>query len=231
LNTLFLSFHFDGANKTIAEQVNLLVTSHGLRTVTGEHLAGGGVSETVKRRIEASDALIAIALADPARPVDVKFDTFRWVYDEIGYARGKDKRVAVLVPSDVDLGAGMHGDAERIAYDAAAPLPAFLKLSETIGIWKSEAGRMATLMLMSEDLATQLNGDLESGACRYRIHPAGDEEPGAWSPVRLRGEIGGILARAKGLKDGDLIEVEVRVNGVRWYSRYEPQLIKVEMKR
>jgi hypothetical protein len=232
VNTAFLSFHFDGPHEKIANQVTSLVTSHNMRSVTGEHLAGGGVSDTVKKRIEKSDALIAIALADPGRPLaNGKFDTYKWVNDEIGWARGKGKSVAVFVPNDVDFDAGMHADAERIAYDSAAPLGAFLKLSQTIGIWKSEAGRTVRLLLIGEDLAATLGGDLENGTCHYRIQGRGLEEPGDWIEARLRGEVGGIALYAQGLKDEDLVEVKVKVGAARWNSRGEPQSIKVEMKK
>lgn len=230
MKTVFLSFHFSDSDKKIAAQVEQLLDSHRLSTKTGEHLGGGNISPTVQKRIEISDALIAVATPDPNQPrANNRFNTYDWVYDEIGFARNKGKPVAVLVPKEVELGTGMHADAERIAYDPAAPLDAFLKLSETIGIWKSEAGRSMKLMLINEELVTALDGNLDFGKCEYRIHP-GNSAPTTWTTASLRGEgLGAIVAFAKGLQDEDLIEVRVETNTSRWYSRSEPQLIKVQM--
>jgi hypothetical protein len=230
VKTVFLSFHFSDSDKKIAGQVELLLESHHIATKTGEHLGGGKIAPSVQKRIEISDALVAIATADPNQPrAGGKFNTYDWVYDEIAFARDNKKPVAVMVANDVDLGGGMHGDAERIAYDPTAPLDAFLKLSETIGIWKSEAGRSMKLMLINDDLVTALDGNLEFGKCEYRIHP-GDRPPTTWITASLRGEgVGAIVAFAKGLQDDDLIEVRVETNVARWYSRSEPQLIKVQM--
>jgi hypothetical protein len=43
--------------------------------------------------------------------------------------------------------------------------------------------------------------------------------------------VGAVVAFAHGVQDDDLIEVRVTVNGDVYYSRAEPQLVKVEMKK
>lgn len=230
MESVFLSYHFAPPDEEIAKQVNRLADSHGLRTVTGEHLAGGGVAQTVKDLIDRSDALIAIATADPNQPRGSgKFNTFDWVYSELEYARSKGKPTAVLVPKDVELGAGLHADAERILYDPDAPLAAFLKLSTTIGIWKSVAGRTVPLMLVHDDLSDTIDGDLDTVQCRYRIHS--NNVPGEWKLTYLRGEVGGIVAFASGLKDDDLVEVQLQFGATRYYSRAVAQLTKVDLKK
>lgn len=230
MQVIFLSYHFATPDEVIAKQVETLVDSHDLRTRTGEHVAGGGVAANVKALIDGSDALIAIATADPNQPrPNGKFNTFDWVYSELEYARSVGKQTAVIVPKDVELGAGLHADSERIAYDPAAPLPAFLKLSATIGIWKSEAGRTMPIMLVGDDLNATIDGDLDSVKCEYRIHSK--NTPGPWKVTYPRGDIGGIVAFVSGLKDDDLVEVQLRFGADRYYSRSEPQMIKVTMKK
>ncbi len=230
MKTVFLSYHSAPPDEDIAKQMNALVDSHDLRTVTGEHLAGGGVAQKVKDLIDRSDALIALATADPNQPrANGKFNTFDWVGSELDYARGKGKPTGVIVHRDVELGAGLFADSERIAYNPDTPLAAFLKLSATLGIWKSDAGRTMQLMLVHDDLNDTIDGDLDNARCEYRIRS--NNAPGQWKVTYLQGKVGGIVAYASGLKDDDEIEVQLTYGADRYYSRSVPQLLRVDLKK
>jgi len=235
LNTVFLSFHFDAPDRDIALQVQGLAESFDLRPMTGEHLGGGQISPEVKKRIENSDAFIAIALPDPNQPrAGGKFNTYDWIRSELDYARTNGKPSAVLVHKDAELGAGLDAESERIAFDPGEPLPAFLKLAATIGVWKSAAGRRVILALMNEDLRAAVDalaGAFENTRCEFRLHRGNAAPPVNFTPSYLRGDVGAIVAFASGVQDDDLIEVRVTVNGQVYYSRAEPQLVKVQMNR
>lgn len=235
MKTVFLSFHFDGVDRDVAAQVQTLLESHDLRPITGEHLGGGQIAPVVESRIENSDAFIAIAMPDATQPrANNRFNTYDWIGSELAHAYSKGKRRTVLLHKDADLGAGLAAGAERIAYDPGSPLPAFLKLAATLGVWKSEAGRSVTLALVNEELLAAVDtlaGDFTGTRCEYRLHRDNAPPPLNWTPSYLRGDVGAIVAFASGVQDEDLIEVRVNINGAVYYSRAEPQLVKVQMKK
>jgi len=128
---------------------------------------------------------------------------------------------------------GIYAGAERIAYDPDAPLAAFIKLAATIGVWKSAAGRAVALALVNDELLAAIDGlagDFDTAQCEFRLR-RGIEPPPPFSPSYLRGDVGAVVAYATGVQDDDLIEVRVKVNGQVYYSRAEPQLVKVQMKK
>src|SRR5205823_11772161 len=140
------------------------------------------------------DAFIAIAMPDVNQPrPNNKFNTYDWIGSELGQAHGKGKRCAVLLHKDAELGAGLHAGAERIVYDPNDPLPAFLKLAATLGVWKSEAGRSVTLALVNEDLLAAVDalaGDFAGIRCEYRLYRGNAPPPQNWTPSYLRGDVG-----------------------------------------
>jgi len=234
VKTAFLSFHFDRPDKDVAAQVQTLAESQDLRPITGEHLGGGQIAPEVEKRIRNCDAFIAVAMPDPTQPRGAKFNTYDWIGSELAFARGQGKPTAILVHKDVELGAGLYAGAERINYDPNDPLPSFLKLAATIGVWKSDAGRWVTLALMNDELldaVDALAGDFQNTRCEFRLHRGNAPPPQDWTPSYLSGQVGATVAKIHGVQDDDLIEVRVTVNGQLYYSRAEPQLVKVQMKK
>ena len=151
-----------------------------------------------------------------------RWSTHQWVRDEINYGRTVDKRAIAIVEGGVD-NTGMYEDNERIDFDAADPLPAFVRLSRQLASWKQQHGRTVRAFVLPDDVRRRAD------SCRYRLWT--DDARGEWTEAALIPAVGGTQVLIRGVPDDDaLIELEVDGGGeVSWRSRATPQSLMIEV--
>lgn len=226
MRTVFLSCHFGDSDRQLMRQAESLLESHGLRVVTGEELGGGPLTPEIMKRIDQSDALVAL-MTKRSNPPDVG-GTHPWVVDEFKHAMGQKKRAIAFVGPGVKV-VGAYQEHERIEYDLNDPLKAFLKLSRTIGLWKSEAGRLLKVQLRPSLLTDQLAGAAGNQQCKYRIY-APDGTPSDWREARTLTEGDGTYAYLRGIKEESLFQLRLELAGIIWTSPVLQQWMPVELK-
>lgn len=114
--------------------VERLLSSHGVRLVSGHALQGEAISSAIMRRIEEADGLIAL-LTRRDKLADGGWSTHMWVRDELEYAYRLGKPTVCFVESGVNPGLGLI-EREQIRFDREDVLLSLLKLSDIIGKWK-----------------------------------------------------------------------------------------------
>lgn len=224
MRTIFLSFSFK-VDRDLASDIETLIVSHGLNAVTGRRLGGEELTPEVKKKIEAADALVAI-MSRREELANGGWTTSNWVRDELNYARAQGKRAIALVEEGIDT-SGMGAAHERLALDRADPARCLLDLSETIGIWKSEAGRKLRVQLLPDDAADLARRDNGIIHCRYRLHQKG--EFGAWTDCQPVPGVGGTFLFIDGVRDEDEVQVEVKGPDQHWISRVTTQAVNVDL--
>jgi hypothetical protein len=223
---VFLSWHFGESDRELMRQIEGLLASHGLRVVTGEDLGGGELTPEIMKRIEQSDCLVAL-MTKRSNSADYG-GTHPWVVDEFKHAKGLHKRAIALVEPGVAV-VGAYKDHERIEYNPKEPLNAFLKLSRTIGIWKSDAGRLLRVQLRPPQLADQLAVVNGSQHCRYCIY-APDGTASDWREAPTLTEGDGTYAYLKGINEDSRIQLRVELAGIIWTSPVLQQWMPVELR-
>lgn len=148
MKTIFLSCHLGDADRALVRKVRSLVESHGLQVITGEVLGGRALREAVMSRIQKADALIAL-MTKRANPPDFG-GTHPWVREEYVHAMALQKPAIALFESGV-VCAGAYKANERIDFNPKDPLKSFLKLSQTLGVWKKEWEQFQTSSNSHED--------------------------------------------------------------------------------
>ena len=143
--------------KEVVAAIGRLLVSHGLVAVTGESLGGDALTSAVQHSITQSDALIALLTREKKLAGGNKWLPSQWGQTEITAARVKSKPAIALVERGVDL-RGLYAENEHIDFDPREPLEALLQLSETIRIWKEDAGRYLLVRLLP-DLAAAMAQD------------------------------------------------------------------------
>lgn len=239
MQKIFLSFHFnkptdpDQHDSQLANDVQELLRSHGLLAVTGEALGGGALTPEVMKRIEESDALVALMTRRDPQPVGAgqppAWSTHPWVDDELKHARGKGRPAIALVETGVTV-AGAYQEHERVAYDRAAPLRAFLKLSTTIGLWKQQAGQTIAVQLMPADVAEALGDEGDKADCAYRLAVRGQSK-GQWVPAPVFPEGGGTFIYVSGMSSETMVQVKAVLDGTVYTSKLSSQWIPIALKK
>lgn len=211
-----------------------LVESHDLRAVAGDVLEGQPLTPAVHAKIKQSDALVALMSPREPNPIAAgKYRTSDWVRDEINYARAINppKPAMALVEKSVEV-EGMNADCERILYEAAALLPAFLKLSQTIGAWKRSVGGLATVRILPDSLRAVLKRDEPSIECAYRLTRLKDGQVlRDWEKARVQVRQGGAFALLPGVRADAQIELRIRVPPETWQSDVTPQQLHVVVEK
>lgn len=228
MKTLFLSYHYDEPNTGLAKQVEQLVESHGLRAVTGDVLGGRRLTDEIKEQIAKADGLIALLTRSQPLP-DGSWTTHLFCQSELQHARSLDGSVVgtsrrtypaiALVENGVPT-SGLVQDHEHIPFDSSRPLPAFLRLSETIAKWKHRAGRWLTLQVAPDDIVKEISSQGTSVAWEYRLWNGGDETE--WLAAKPRVEPGGLFVWVRVPDDTMLIEIRARAQARAWQSAATP---------
>lgn len=216
---IFLAFSFRREDRDLVRRVEALLESHGIRVDTGEVLGGEMLTPAVKKRIDGSDALVAL-LTRREKMASGKWSTHDWVRDEVSYARTRKKAAIALVDVAVDVG-GAYQEHERIDYDPKKESLAFLKLSQTVGEWKSQSGRLLKIRILPEDLGQTVGTLGDQAKCECRFTTQGKTT--RWFPASSVPEPGGTYAYVPGVLEDALIQLRVRLPGETWMSPAAPQ--------
>ena len=188
MRKVFLSHSFSERDRVLVSQVEALMRSHGLIATNGRTLGGGPLTPEIATYIEEADAMVALFTRRENDPGNI---THPWVLQEFGHARMNRQKPAIgIYETGVPVQAADAGF-ERIDYDPAVPLAAFIKLSETLGEWKRRAGRLFKIQVMPEDIARQIGAKADHVRCECRFQVEGKET--TWLHVKVRREIGGVF--------------------------------------
>jgi hypothetical protein len=226
----FLAHSFRDEDRGLVAMIERLLASHDVPVTTGVSVGGGAITEQVMRRIESVETLIAVMTKGQSIGETAgKFRTHPWVENELSYARAHNKLTIALVDRDVEL-AGAYQDLERIDLDAADPLDALLRLSETVCVWKRERGWPRRVQLKPDTLGHMIRTSPEL-RCRYRFVTKGERS--RWSYASPIPQANGTVVYLDGIKEEDqYIEIEVvRGEAMEWYSPATAQLISVELQQ
>jgi hypothetical protein len=227
MNKVFLAYSYRDENKSlVAAAIDPLVRTHNLLPVAGDTLGGEELTPAVQALIASSDALVALMTRDEKVDGADKYKATNWVYGELTNARTRKQRAIAIVEKGVDT-SGMFSESERIAFDRANPLPAIIRLSQTIAQWKADAGRSLEIRILPQTAGNLALGDQIK--CEYRlIPPLG--QPGAWRDAYASKRPGGVFLLLQGVKPEELIQVKISKNGSkRWESVQYPQWVHVEL--
>jgi hypothetical protein len=227
VNTIFLAFPFRPEHEQLVRYIDRTVRSHGLLLITGEILGGGGLTPEIQKRIVQSDALVALLTREQKIEGKDEWLPSEWVLTEYISARGRNQRAIAVVEAGVKV-KGAYAEHEHIDLDRTALCETLIRLSETIGIWKLEAGRSLEIRLLPEAAATIASKDTTK--CEYRlVSPAGDAT--AWQVGRARPKPGGVFLVVQGVREDAAIEVRILEGGnPTWRSVESPQWVHVELK-
>jgi len=230
---VFLSHSFREEDSDLVAKIEALLSSHDVRMLTGRRLAGAQVTQAVMDRIDRSDGLIALmtrreTVGDPQQG---RWRTHPWVVDELNHARGRPTPIPTIsLMQDGVEPEGAYADHERILFSNATVLDAFLALSETLRIWKSQRGRVRMAHLLPDEVGRQLRAN-RNLQCRFRF-VALDGSATAWATAEPMPGQGGTILYLNGVRD-DTAQVLIEIadqQQTRWWSELTPQHIRIDMR-
>jgi hypothetical protein len=230
---VFLSHSFRAEDRHLVATIDSLLGAQDVLVATGRRLGGAAITPEILRRIETTDALVALLTRRERIGEEEagRWTTHNWVRDEINYARGRAKPAIALVEAGVELD-GAYDEHERITFDRDNPLDALLELAETIHVWREGLGVQRQVQIKPDDIGEELRNRENELTCKYRL-VSPDGVPGDWRTTKPMLQPGGTILFVDGvLGDDHYIEVEVAGPDGRaqWWSPATAQLINVELR-
>lgn len=199
--------------------VRRIIEAMDLRVVDGLDLGGRALDAEIDRRLDESDALIALVTPQAdAAGLEVLPE---FVGSEFQHARAlKKPTIRVLHSSLVARGLGTQE--EYSLYTPAKILDVVMKLLNTIALWKRENGRGVEIRIQPDELAARF--DRRNDRCEYELMVAsGQTLP--LKETRMWPEPGGPMVYVPNFIDGARVSVQLNVAGERWRSPFvAPQL-------
>jgi len=221
---IFLAFAYRDDDKPLASQVERLLASQFVQVKSGERLGGGQLTPEVQKRINDSDALIALMTRRDQLQAG-GWTTHAWVKDEMAWAHSKGKPAIALIEDGV-AESGMFQPHEWIPLDRANPVEALLRLAETVAGWKQDAGRLIKVQIAPEEIAGKLGDGLAQ--CRHRLFQQGKSTD--WRDVVPIPEAGGTFVYLEGVREDHLIQIEATAGGQTWKSPATSQWMMVQLR-
>jgi hypothetical protein len=222
---IFLAFAFRDDDKSLVSHIDQLLASQSVQVVTGQGLGGEQLTPAVQQRIDACDGLVALLTRrDPL--ANNAWTTHQWVRDELAYARNAKKKGTALLETGVE-NAGMYQPHEFIPLDRGDLIPALLRLSDCIGLWKLELGRTVKVQLGPPALAKKAGNGAAGLTCSYRLWIQGKFTP--WEQVTPVPEGGGTFVYVPGVQDEHLIQIRIDEKGKVWQSLAASQWLNVKL--
>lgn len=226
MESVFLAHSFNANDHELVGQVDRVISSHGLRSITGRNVGGGPLSPEIVQLIDRADALVALLTRREENGAG-GWSSHPWVNDELVTARAKNKPAVAFVETGVKLG-GAFSENERIDFDRGAPLEAFLRFSEMRGAWKERIGRTARVRLRPDKAAAlAVNHGVQ---CKYRLL---DErgEASEWMEGQVFDQAGGVFVYVRGIGDRHHLKVSLKGPNFEWNSPFEPFLMSTTLKK
>lgn len=217
---IFIGYGFTSTRDDwIPKLIFPLIKAFGDDVVTGEDLQGDRISDAVREKIGESEAIIGFLTRREDSIGAGKWQTHRWVIDELAAALAKGCHVLEVREDGVDEQGGMMGDRQRIAYKENLRDQCIVDIAKAIGKWHQR--RAISLRLLPEECVRELmplhrKQDLR---CTYTLLL--DRNETAEAQARLVPITGGLFLNVKDVPQQALVQIHVEYQGKHWRSSYE----------
>jgi hypothetical protein len=231
MQQVFLSFtynpHPDHVEVTekLRRYVSVVIETMELKVVTGEDLGGEQLTDEIKRRIEASDALVALVtpwkdqLGNKVPPP--------WVQDEFTYAKAMDKPAIRLLHTDF-AAAGMYAAHEYMQVKPDNPTDALIKLMRTLRLWKDGVGRPMDIEITPIEADAHFD-TAQVKSCEFQLFMNYKEGP--WRPATVWPQPGGMYAHLPGVPAQAKLRLRLRVGNETWESPFNSPVGRIALSR
>jgi hypothetical protein len=230
---VFVSYRYDPTDepaRTVLNWVDSILSSFNVDLIDGKSVGGAQLNETIRGRIRAADAVLAIfTAAAPQVPGGPPVPTSEYVRSEYDFAVGAERPAITIVLPGVTPAGGVLGDHERIDLDLTNPSAGLIKLVATIGLWRQRAGRTVLIRLQPDEVGYRLAKSGVEDCCSVRLTSLEGDRSSDWCKVRVRHMQGGAFIRVPGVRDDSLIQIEGRLPGKNWKSVESEQWVAIPL--
>ena len=221
LEKIFISYHFDPKAIELATYIGDLVRGFDIKTEVGENVAGGTLTDVIKKKIESSDAMIfLLTKRGPNQNND-------WVMAEVSHAQSVGVRTIGILEDGLGWPAPLVGQ-EYIPFQSIDSGKFWIKLSSSINIWKREMGRSIQAALLPQEFTEQFRDQLHALTASYQMIDNRFRKT-EWIPCRIGETLGGIGVFLEGVQEHKKIKLKINNNQRIWQSPPISQELQIKL--
>lgn len=221
---IFVAYGYNPRDEWISEMVFPVVEAFGAQIETGEVTYGGSIPQSVRTKIERSDAVLAFTTRrlpnnDGGGAAAIPGLTHHWVIQELGAAYALGKPAVEVRETGVDNQGGLTENNQRIEYDEARRDECLVKIVQAVGALTS--GDLVRVQLLPQGIYEDLLPLLDDGAlsCQYTIRVGNFEsQPVAVGIDPIKGGL--FVGVSKAERDA-LFRIKIRYGNRLWLSDYQ----------
>jgi hypothetical protein len=171
---VFVSYAFNHANKWIEEFAIPLITALGFEVVTGRHMDGDPLVNTINDRQRGCSGCIAFTTRR-ARRKDGSYETHPWVLHELTTARALGQKAVEIREAKVRVGDGNEASV-HINYVPGERDQMLVDLVRVLALWKSNRIRIQLVPPDADFREFRMSVARRKVKCAYEIQKVGKEE-------------------------------------------------------
>jgi len=229
--TVFIAYSF--RDQWIPQWIFPLVEALGFRIESGREMAGQVIDEGIKKKIDASDGLIAfMTRITPIGETGGRFKASDWVIQEYTHAAARGMLVLEVREAEVEFQGQLAGNRQWIDLDPTDRLPAAVQLCRTLREWRN--GIDIELRLRTASFVDAIRGRLTDRKyrCAYLLRHRDGREIAHVADVQIFPRSGGLFVYARNVPREAFIELRVEFDGETWTSLgREIQTIDIDLER
>lgn len=212
-------------NDGLVRMTRTMIEALNLRALDGMDLAGRAIDAEVTRRIQCSDALVALVM--PHANAQGQIEPPPYVQAEFAQAKALGKQTIQVVHNALVVGGFGQGD-EQIRFGPGGEFDAATKLLRSLSLWKRESGRPREIRLEPDELGPRIEG-IGDGCCRYKLMVEYTESE--WLPAKVWHEPGAVYAYLPSVPDASKVKLKLQLAGETWDSPFTNPMARVALAR
>ena len=218
METIFLSYTYNphpdykAATDSMERNLRRVIETFGLRVVDGVDLGGDPLRPEILKRIDSSDALIALMTPQADAAGTIVPPAF--VISEFQHANGHIPTLQI-VHDKLQVPAGLAAADEYQVYRENREFEVLLKVMNTIALWKRELGRTVKLGIEPHDLARRFERTRD--ICEYRILRDSTGQETNWQPSPIWVQKGSAVVLVPNVRDDEFVRIRVRIDRDPWW--------------
>jgi hypothetical protein len=149
METIFVASSFHEYDRDLVNDVSSVIEALSMRPQAGRNMGGEALEESIKRRIDSCDGLVALFTKRDAAD---SWQTHPWVVGEFGHALSVRMPAIAIVEDGIDWNVTPWAGRQRVVLHRDRSAEAMLDLVRQLGVWQREAGVTIQVLLSNQDV-------------------------------------------------------------------------------
>lgn len=232
MERIFLSYTYKPIDvvkqetEDLVKYIKIMIEAMDLRVLDGVDIGGRAIDTEIQKRINDSDALIAIMT--PWLDAQGQKVIPQYVQAEYDLALGQEKHAIRIIHDSLPV-QGMFTNHEYIVYSAKTQVHTLLKLMQTISYWKKEVGKSLQVKIEPTDIGDRYDANIQGHSCQYQLMI--NFKQTGWKSAELWNEPGATFAYIPNVPDESKLQLRLSLGDEHWDSPFTDSMGQIKLQK